>query len=90
MVNDTPRSLREWFENCGAWSPHHDLGKLRQGIQFGLLNEQDKYGMTGLSLAVMSGWADGIAELLRSGADTELRYFRTGETALYMAVQHQG
>ena len=27
-------------------------------------------------------------ELLRSGADTELRYFRTGETALYMAVQH--
>jgi hypothetical protein len=45
--------------------------------------------MTALSLAVMSGWMKGIEELLQAGADTELRYFRTGETALHMAVQQR-
>jgi hypothetical protein len=54
-----------------------------------MLNEQDEYGMIALSLAVMSGWYEGVEELLRAGADTELRYFRTGETALYMAVQER-
>jgi hypothetical protein len=54
-----------------------------------MLNAQDEYGMTGLSLAVMSGWTEGVEELLRAGADTELRYFRTGETALHMAVQER-
>jgi hypothetical protein len=53
------------------------------------VNEQDEYGMTALSLAVMSGWMAGVEELLRAGADTELRYFRTGETSLYMAVQQR-
>ena len=43
--------------------------------------------MTALSLAVMSDWKLGVDELLRAGADTELRYFRTGETPLSMAVQ---
>lgn len=83
------KSLQDWFENCGGFSPRHDLDELRQGIEAGLLNEQDEYGMTALSLAVMSGWEEGVAELLRAGADTELRYFRTGETALYMAVQER-
>jgi hypothetical protein len=82
-------STREWFDNCGGWRPRHDLDELRRGIEAGLLNEQDEYGMTALSLAVMSGWKEGVAELLRAGADTELRYFRTGETALYMAVQQR-
>jgi hypothetical protein len=54
-----------------------------------MLNEQDEYGMTALSLAVMSDWREGVEELLRAGADTELRYFRTGETALKMAVQQR-
>jgi hypothetical protein len=54
-----------------------------------MLNEQNEYGMTGLSLAVMSDWKAGVEELLRAGADTELRYFRTGETALHMAVQER-
>jgi Ankyrin repeats (3 copies) len=82
-------SLKEWFNNCGAWHSHHDVDALRQGIEGGLLNEQDEYGMTALSSAVMSAWKEGVEVLLRAGADTELRYFRTGETALYMAVQQR-
>jgi hypothetical protein len=82
-------STSEWFDNCGGWRPGHDLDALRRGIEAGLLNEQDEYGMTALSLAVMSGWKEGVEQLLRAGADTELRYFRTGETALYMAVQQR-
>ena len=82
-------SLREWFDNCGGWRPQHDLDELRRGIKAGLLNEQDEYGMTALSLAVMSGWTEGAEALLRAGADTELRYFRTGETALYMALKQR-
>jgi hypothetical protein len=54
-----------------------------------MLNEQDEYGMTALSLAVMSDWKEGVEELLRAGADTELRYFQTGETPLKMAVQER-
>jgi len=77
----------DWFDNCGGWRPLHDLDELRRGIEAGMLNQQDEYGMTGLSLAVMAGWTEGVEALLRAGADTELRYFRTGETALHMAVQ---
>ncbi len=43
--------------------------------------------MTGLSLAVMSSWKEGVEVLLRAGADPEPRYFRTGGSALHMAVQ---
>jgi hypothetical protein len=45
---------RSWFENCGAWTPGHDLNDLRAGIEAGLLNEQDEYGMTALHLATSS------------------------------------
>ncbi len=83
-MNKSP--LQKWFENAGGYSPSHDLEELRAGIAAGLLDRQDEYGMTALLLAVASSWNDGIDELLRSGADTELRYFRTGETALYLAV----
>ncbi len=78
-----------WFENCGGWSPGHDLNDLRAGIEAGQLNEQDEYGMTALHLATSSKWQDGVEELLRAGADTELRYFRTGQTALHTAVQEK-
>jgi hypothetical protein len=80
-------TLRDWFDNCGGFHPRHDLDDLRRGIKAGMLNEQDEYGMTALSLAVMSKWAEGVEGLLQASADTELRYFRTGETTLYMATQ---
>jgi hypothetical protein len=89
MAKQKAPSPREWFDNCGGWQPRHDLDDLRRGIEAGLIDEQDEYGMTALSLAVMSDWKEGVAELLQAGADTELRYFRTGETALYMAVQQR-
>jgi hypothetical protein len=54
-----------------------------------MLNDQDEFGMTALSLAVISDWKDGVEELLRASADTDLRDFRTGATALYMAVQER-
>jgi len=82
-------SSAEWFSNCGGWRPRHDLSKLRQGIVAGMLNEQDEYGMTALSLATSSRWKEGVEELLRAGAETGLRYFRTGETALHIAVQRR-
>jgi hypothetical protein len=82
--------LREWFDNCGGWSSRHDLDELRRGIEAGLLNEQDEYGMTALHLAVSSGWLQGIDELLGAGADTELRYLRTGETPLLTAANDLG
>jgi hypothetical protein len=82
-------SLADWFDNCGGWQPRYDLSELRRGIEAGLLDAQDEYGMTALSLAVASGWKEGVLELLRAGADTSLRYFRTGETALHLAVQKQ-
>jgi hypothetical protein len=87
MAKRKAPSRQVWFGNAGGWSPRLDLDLLRRGIEAGLLEEQDEYGMAALSLAVMSDWKEGIEELLRAGADTELRYFRTGETALYMAVQ---
>jgi hypothetical protein len=88
LVKRKAPSTRKWFENCGGFFPWHDLAELRRGIEAGMLNAQDDYGMTALSLAVMSGWKEGIEELLRAGADTELRYFQTGATVLLMAVQH--
>ena len=51
------RSNREWFENCGGWSPRHSLDELKAGIGAGLLNEQDE---TGLSVA-LSGGGIGLA-----------------------------
>lgn len=46
--------------------------------------------MTALHLAVSSGWLEGIEELLRSGASTELRDLRTGETPLKTATNDLG
>ena len=89
MFKQKTNSLKDWFENCGGLKPRHDLDELHQGIKAGMLNEQNEYGMTALSLAVMSGWMQGVEELLGAKADTELRYFRTGETSLYMATQQR-
>ncbi|MCZ7644731.1 MAG: ankyrin repeat domain-containing protein [Planctomycetota bacterium] len=90
MAKRKASSLREWFDNCGGWSARHDLDELRRGIKAGLLNEQDEYGMTALHLAVSSGWLEGIKELLSATADTELRYFRTGEPPLLTAANDLG
>src|SRR5262245_10173660 len=88
MAKQTPPSSQDWFRKCGSFAPGHDVDKLRQGIETGYKNEQDEYGMTALSLAAMWGWKEGVDELLRAGADTELRYFQTGATTLLMAVQN--
>jgi len=79
----------KWFSNCGGWFPRHDLEELRKGIRTGCLNEQDEYGNTALSLAASSGWTEGVEELLKAGADTEIRDFREGETALHEAAQER-
>ncbi len=80
---------REWFSNAGGFSPALDLEVLERGLASGLLDMQDEWGMTALSLAVMSGWLEGVQRLLEAGANTELRYHRTGETPLYMAAQER-
>src|SRR5262245_59142044 len=80
-------SNENWFSNCGGWKPRHSLTELQAGIAAGLLNLQDESGSTALSLAAGSGWLDGVEELLLAEADTELRYFRTGETPLLTATQ---
>ena len=89
MAKRKTKSREQWFQSCCRWPLRHDVTELRKGIESGKINEQDEYGMTALSLAVMSGWHAGVEELLQAGADTELRYFRTGETSLYMAVQQR-
>lgn len=83
MSTHTVAELRSWLDNCGGWRPGHDLAVLRRGIGNGLLNVQNEYGSTALSLAVGSDWLDGVRALLDAQANTELRYFRTGETPLY-------
>jgi hypothetical protein len=79
----------KWFDNAGGWRPQHDLAVLRAELAAGFLNDQDKYGLTALALACASGWQEGIEELLRAGADTELREHRTGATALHIAVDER-
>ena len=90
MAKRKAPSLRDWFDNCGGWRPRHDLDELRRGSEAGMLNEQNEYGMTALHLAAASGWVEGVGELLWAGADTESRYFRTGETPLLGAASHLG
>jgi hypothetical protein len=86
MAKRNAKVLREWFDNCGGFTPRYDLAELRRGIIAGLLNAQDEDGLTALYLAVSSDWMDGVRELLDAQADTELRHFRTGQTALYRAM----
>jgi hypothetical protein len=52
----------------------------------GLLNHQDEYGMSALMLCIAYKWQDTAYQLLHCKPDTSLYYFRTGETALHMAV----
>src|SRR5215469_3499848 len=78
--------MDQWFWICGGLTPHRNLDDLRSGIKEGLINRQDEYGATALALSVGSHWTEGVAELLRAGADTELRDYRTGSTALYRAA----
>ena len=75
-----------WFDNCCGFKPAHDLETLRYGIQRRLINLRDEYGSTALMLCVYSKWHEGAEELVKAGADTEVRYFRTGCTARYAAA----
>jgi ankyrin repeat protein len=81
-------TLKTWFRNCGGFGPSLDLDQLQDGLDAGFLDEQDEWGMTALSQAVMSQWLDGVQVLLGAGANTELRYYRTGETPLHMIVRY--
>jgi hypothetical protein len=45
MVKRKAPSPRDWFDNCGGWRPRHNLDELRCGMEAGLLNAQDEYGM---------------------------------------------
>lgn len=77
---------KHWFSNCRGLGGSHSLEELLAGIRAGLLNAQDEYGCSALMLAVSAKWNEGVEYLLGAGADTELRYFRTGTTALYDAA----
>lgn len=82
-------TLEHWLKCFNEYSEHHkSLDLLRAGINAGYLNEQDEYGMTALHLAAVDDWLEGVEELLRAGADTETRYYRTGETVLLTAMQN--
>jgi hypothetical protein len=83
MAKRKTYTLEEWFDNAGGWKPRHDVEELKRGIEIGILDYQDYWGMTALHMAVASDWLAGVQELLRHGAKTETRYFRTGETPLY-------
>jgi hypothetical protein len=80
--------LDAWMDNANGLGPVRSLDVLRAGIKVGFVNEPNEYGMTGLHLAAADGWLEGVGELLRAGADTETRYYRTGETALMTALQN--
>jgi hypothetical protein len=86
MAKRKKLTLEAWHDNAGGFNPARDFAILQEGLAAGFLDEQDEYGMTALSFAVMSEWREGVDALLRAGANTELRYFRTEETPLYLAV----
>jgi len=79
---------KEWFRAFDTFDKVRDLDKVRAGLAEHR-DAQDEYGMTGLHLAVAMGWLEAMKVLLAAGADTELRYHRTGETALHTAVRER-
>lgn len=87
MATKRKVNLQRWLDNCCSFRIPGDLKLLKQGLADGYLNEQDEYGSTVLTAAVVFGWLEGVETLLTAGANTELRYYRTGETALHLAVQ---
>ncbi|GEM_PF-4110895 len=80
-------TVKDWFDCFNASAPTRDLARLKELLRSGHLDAQDEWGCTGLFLAVASDWIEAVRVLLEAGADTELRHYRTGETALYGAVQ---
>jgi hypothetical protein len=84
-----PMTLVDWFRAFDTFAPKKDLALLKEGVAAGHRDAQDEWGMTALHLCVASGWVEGMRALLAAGAATELRYHRTGETALYTAVQEK-
>jgi hypothetical protein len=80
---------KEWFSIFNMYGGTRDLARLREGMTGPFVDAQDEWGMTGLHLCVSMGWLEGLQELLVAGANTELRYYSTGVTALYTAVQEK-
>jgi hypothetical protein len=77
---------KEWFSIFDMYGGTRDLARLREGMTGPFRDAQDEWGMTGLHLCVSMGWLEGVRELIKAGANTELRYYMTGTTALYTAV----
>jgi hypothetical protein len=82
------RTEADWFKLFPP-TKRESLDRLKAGAAAGFLDLQDEWGMTALHLAVMSHWLDGVNVLLAARADCELRYYRTGETALTSAVREK-
>lgn len=81
--------LATWFRMFDPFAPSKDIVGLKAGVVAGWLDAQDEWGMTALHLAVMIKWTEGVRALLEAGANTEVRYRRTGHTALFSAVQEK-
>jgi hypothetical protein len=77
----------DWF-NLFPPTERKSLERLKEAARK-FLDVQDRWGMSGLHLAVSSQWLEGVNALTAAGADRELRYHRTGETALHTAVSNK-
>ncbi|MGZ3418147.1 MAG: ankyrin repeat domain-containing protein [Polyangiales bacterium] len=76
---------KQWFSSFDAFSKVRDLAAVEAGVAVHR-DAQDEWGMTALHLALTMRWHEAMRVLLAAGADTELRYHRTGETPLHTAV----
>ncbi len=78
-----------WLRLFDTFAPTKDLARVKASLGSGHLDAQDAWGMTALHLSVASNWLEGTRVLVEAGANTELRYFRTGDTVLFTALQEK-
>ena len=77
---------RAWFALFDGDTQRRDLTQIRDLATPELIDTQDDWGMTALHLAVVARWHEAVAFLLEAGANTQLRYHRSGDTPLHAAV----
>jgi hypothetical protein len=87
VKREPPCTKEEWFWLFDPWSKERNLERVRECLDSPWLNAQDEWGLTALGSAVAGNWLEAAELLLHAHADTELRYYRTGTTVLYHAVQ---
>jgi hypothetical protein len=67
-------SWAAWFAAFNQFGGRQDVARVREGIEQGLFDAQDEWGMTALHLAVAAGWIEGAQLLLHECADaSEIR-----------------